>query len=53
MKLKYLSANSFGELGILDIVKENGNELESANCNLPKVYILTDKDISGREILYE
>ena len=53
MKLKYLSANSFGELEILDIVKENWNELESANCNLPKVYILTDKDISGREILYE
>ena len=53
MKLKYLSANSFGELEILDIVKENWNELESANYNLPKVYILTDKDISGREILYE
>ena len=35
------------------IVKENGNELESANCNLPKVYILTNKDIFGREILYE
>lgn len=53
MKLKYLSEKSFGELEILDIVKENGNELENANCNLPKVYILTDSDISGREILYE
>ena len=53
MKLKYLSCNSFWELEILDIVKENGNELESANCNLPKVYILTNKDIFGREILYE
>ena len=53
MKLKYLSADWFGELKILDIVKENWNELESANCNLPRVYILTDKDISGREILYE
>ena len=53
MKLRYLSSNWFGELEIVDIVKENGNELESANCNLPKVYILTDKDISGREILYE
>lgn len=53
MKLRYLSADSFWELEILDIVKENGNELESANCNLPKVYILTNKDISGREILYE
>ena len=53
MKLKYLSADWFGELEILEIAKENGNELESANCNLPKVYILTDKDISGREILYE
>ena len=53
MKLKYLSADWFGELEIVDIVKENGNELESANCNLPKVYILTDKDISWREILYE
>jgi len=53
MKFKYLSADSFWELEILDIVKENGNEIESANCNLPKVYILTNKDISGREILYE
>ena len=53
MKLRYLSSNWFGELEIVDIVKENGNELESANCNLPKVYILTDKDISGREIFYE
>jgi len=53
MKLKYLSADWFGELEILDILKENWNELEAANCNLPKVYILTDKDISGREILYE
>ena len=53
MKLKYLSSDSFGELEILDIVKENWNELESANCNLSKVYILTDKSISGREILYE
>ena len=53
MKLKYLSADWFGELEIVDIVKENGNELESANCNLPKVYLLTNKDISWREILYE
>ena len=53
MKLKYLSADWFGDLEIVDIVKENGNELESAKCNLPKVYILTDKDISEREILYE
>jgi len=53
MKLKYLSADWFGELEIVDIVRENGNELETANCNLPRVYILTDKDISGREILYE
>ena len=53
MKLKYLSADWFGEVEILDILKENWNELEAANCNLPKVYILTDKDISGREILYE
>ena len=53
MKFKYLSVDSFWELEILDIVKENWNEIESANCNLPKVYILTNKDISGREILYE
>lgn len=53
MKLKYLSANWFGELEIVDIVKENGNELESANCNLSRVYILTNKDISWREVLYE
>ena len=52
-KLRYLSSNWFWELEILDILRENWNELECANCNLPKVYILTDKDISGREILYE
>lgn len=53
MELKYLSANEVSTLKIVDIVKENWKELESANCNMSKVYILTDKDINGREILYE
>ncbi len=53
MKLKFLSADGMGELEIVDLLKVWGQELERANCNTPKVFILTDKEIEGWEILYE
>jgi GxxExxY protein len=53
MKLKFLSADGMGELEIVDLLKEWGQELERANCNTPKVFILTDREIKGWEILYE
>ncbi|HOG15648.1 MAG TPA: GxxExxY protein, partial [Candidatus Absconditabacterales bacterium] len=53
MKLNFLSSDGMGELKIIDIIKEGGQELEKATCNTPKVFILTDKELKGREILYE
>lgn len=52
MKLKYLTPTSMGELEILDILDTKGNTLEKAHCNTKDLYILTDKNLEGREILY-
>ncbi|HBB04701.1 TPA: hypothetical protein DCZ39_07600 [Patescibacteria group bacterium] len=52
MKLKYLTPTSMGELEILDILDAKGNALEKVHCNTKDVYILTDKKLEGREILY-
>ncbi len=53
MKLKFLSADGMGELEIVDLLKEWWQELDRANCNTPKVFVLTDRDIKWWEILYE
>jgi len=54
MKLNYLSSkDGIWELAIVDLLKEGWQELERANCNTPKVFVLTDKEIEGWEILYE
>lgn len=53
MKLNFLSATEIWELTIVDLLKEWWQELERANCNTPKVFVLTDKEIQGWEILYE
>ncbi len=53
MKLNFLSSDGMWELKIIDIIKEWWQELEKATCNTPKVFILTDKELKGREILYE
>ena len=53
MKIKFLSPDTMGELEILDILDAHGNPMEKAHCNSGSVYILTDKKLEGREILYE
>jgi len=53
MKIKFLSPNTMGELKIVDILDAKGNPLEKAHCNSWEIYILTDKKLEGREILYE
>jgi hypothetical protein len=53
MKLKFISPAAIGELTITDIVNKNGNKLEKADCNIRDVYMLADKPLDGREILYE
>lgn len=53
MEIKYISPDSIGTLKILDIIDKSGNSVEKATCNTPWTHILTDKDLSGREILYK
>ncbi len=42
-----------GTLEILDILNNKGNEIEKGDCNKRDIYILTDKELQGRELLYE
>ena len=53
MKIKYLSPTEMGELEVLDILDAKGNQMEKAHCNSWEIYILTNKKLEGREILYE
>lgn len=53
MKIKFLSPTEMGELKIVDILDGKWNQIEKAHCNSGVVYILTDKKLEGREILYE
>lgn len=53
MKLKFLNAEWMWELEIVDLLKEWWQELDRANCNTPKVFVLTDREIKGWEILYK
>lgn len=52
-KVKFISPQSMWELEILDILNSKWTALEKATCNTPDIYILTDHELSGREILYE
>ena len=53
MKIKFLSPTEMGELEIIDILDAKGNQVEKAHCNSWTMYMLTDKKLEGREILYE
>jgi hypothetical protein len=54
MKFNYLSSKDWvWEIEIIDLIKEGGQELERAHCNTPKVYILTNVELEGWEILYK
>ena len=45
MKLNYLAPDKLGTLEILDIVNENGKELEKADCNMQNIYIHTSQQL--------
>ena len=53
MKIKYLSPKEMWELKIIKILDAKGKSMEKAHCNSGAVYMLTDKKLEGREILYE
>lgn len=53
MKIKFLSPMEMGELEIIDILDAKGNQVEKAHCNSWEMYMLTNKKLEGREILYE
>lgn len=53
MKIKYLAKNSMGTLEILDILNNKWNEIEKGDCNKRDIYILTDKELQWRELLYQ
>lgn len=53
MKLKYLSPTDMGTLTIVDIIDKQGKSLEKAHCNSGVLYMLTDNNLEGWEILYE
>jgi hypothetical protein len=53
MQLKFISPKAIWTLTITDIVNVNGHKLEKADCNVRDIYMLADKALDGREILYE
>ena len=53
MKFKYLSPDGMDELKIVDILNEDGKEIDQATCNTPKVFILTDRELGDWTVLYE
>lgn len=53
MKIKYLSPNGMGELKVVEILDAKGKPMGKVHCNSGPVYMLTDKKLEGREILYE
>jgi U32 family peptidase len=53
MKIKFISPNKMWELEILELKNAQWKTLDKATCNTPNIYILTNKELKGREILYE
>ncbi len=53
MKIKYLAKDNMWTLEILDIINNKWKEIEKWDCNKRDIYILTDKELQGRELLYE
>ena len=42
-----------GELTILDIVTKHGKKIDKSDCNDRDIYMLTDIELKGWELLYE
>lgn len=53
MTIKYISPQEMGTLKIIEILDAKWKQLEKAHCNTGNVYVLTDKKLQWREILYE
>lgn len=53
LQLNFLSPNWMWKLEILDIIDENQNEIKSVTCNTGNVFISTDIELQGLEILYK
>ena len=52
MQLHYLTPNSYGLLTITKIINLQGKELEKGTCNTPNIYIKTNIELHGEELLY-
>ena len=52
MQLHYLTPNSYGLLTITKIINLQGKELEKGTCNTPNIYIKTNIELQGEELLY-
>ncbi len=50
---KFLAPDTLGTITIVDIIATGGQELEKADCNMKKVFLLTDREVKGWEILFE
>ena len=53
MKFNMLSKDGLWQVEIIDLIKEWWQELDRAHCNTPKVYILTNVELEGWEILFK
>lgn len=52
IQLHYLTPNSYGLLTITKIINLQGKELEKGTCNTPNIYIKTNIELQGEELLY-
>lgn len=52
MQLHYLSPTSYGLLTITKIINAQGKQLERGTCNTPNIYIKTNINLQGEELLY-
>jgi hypothetical protein len=52
-ELKYISADALWKIVIKDILDAEWKPVSKVTCNTGAVYMLTDKELTGREILYK
>lgn len=52
MELHYLTPSTYGTLKIISLCNAQGKLLEKGTCNTPNIYIKTDVELQGGELLY-
>jgi len=52
MIFNYITPENMWNLEILDILDKNWNQLTKATCNTGEIFVLTNKTLSGWELLY-